>query len=40
VPERFGVVIHAYMLMCEHVHLLLETPEANLSRTGRWLNVS
>ena len=23
-----------------HFHLLMETPEANLSQTGQWLNVS
>jgi REP element-mobilizing transposase RayT len=39
-PERFGTVVHAYVLMANHYHLLLETPEANLSRTGQWLNVS
>ncbi|MEY2409502.1 MAG: hypothetical protein QOF48_2172 [Verrucomicrobiota bacterium] len=26
--------------MPNHFHLLVETPEANLSRTGQWLNVS
>ena len=39
-PERFGVRVHAYVLMPNHYHLLLETPEANLSRTVQWLNVS
>lgn len=39
-PERFGTGLHAYILMPNHFHLLLETPEANLSRTGQWLNVS
>jgi REP element-mobilizing transposase RayT len=39
-PERFGVRLHAYVLMPNHYHLLLEPPEANLSRTVRWLNVS
>ncbi len=39
-PERFGVLLHAYVLMPNHFHLLLETPEANLSKTGQWLNVS
>ena len=29
--ERFGVRVHAYVLMDNHYHLLLETPEANLS---------
>ncbi len=39
-PERFGVKLHAYVLMPNHYHLLLETPEPNLSRAGQWLNVS
>lgn len=39
-PERFGTRVHGYILMDNHFHLLLETPEANLSRTGQWLNVS
>jgi len=39
-PERFGVRLHAYVLMPNHYHLLLETPEANLSRMVQWLNVS
>ena len=38
--ERFGVVIHSYCLMSNHYHLLVETPEANLSRAIQWLNVS
>ena len=38
--ERFGVRVHAYVLMDNHYHLLLETPEANLSRKVQWLNVS
>src|SRR5271165_3864766 len=37
---RFGVRIHAYVLLDNHYHLLLETPEANLSRTVQWFNVS
>jgi REP element-mobilizing transposase RayT len=39
-PERFGARVHAYVLMENHFHLLLETPEANLSTTMQWLNVS
>jgi putative transposase len=39
-PERFGTMLHAYVLMPNHFHLVLETPEANLSRSGQWLNVS
>ncbi|HEV2393061.1 MAG TPA: transposase, partial [Verrucomicrobiae bacterium] len=38
--ERFGVRVHAYVLMDNHFHLMLETPEANLSRAMQWLNVS
>ena len=34
-PERFGSRVHAYVLLPNHFHLLLETPEANLSRTHR-----
>ena len=38
--ERFGIRVHAYGLMDNHFHLLVETPEANLSRAMRWLGVS
>jgi putative transposase len=38
--ERFGVKVHAYVLMDNHFHLMLETPEANLSRAMQWLLVS
>ena len=38
--EVFGVKVHAYVLMDNHFHLLLETPEANLSQAMQWLNVS
>jgi REP element-mobilizing transposase RayT len=37
--ERFGARVHAYVLMDNHFHLLVETPEANLSRAMQWLNV-
>jgi len=36
--KRFGWICHAYCLMTNHYHLLLETPEANLSRGMRHLN--
>ena len=32
--------MQAYVLMDNHYHLLLETPEPNLSAVGQWLNVS
>lgn len=38
--ERFQVRLHAYVLMGNHYHLLLETPHANASRAMQWLNVS
>lgn len=38
--DRLTIRIHAYVLMDNHYHLLLETPKANLSRAMQWLNVS
>ena len=38
--RQFAVRIHAYCLMTNHYHLILETPQANLSRAMQWLNVS
>lgn len=38
--ERFGVRLHAYVLMDNHYHLLVETPRANLSPAMQWLQVS
>ena len=35
--ERAGFLVHAYVLMTNHYHLLLETTEANLSRGMGWL---
>jgi len=36
--ERFAWICHAYCLLPNHYHLLVETPEANLSRGMRQLN--
>lgn len=36
--ERYGARIHAYCLMSNHYHLLLETPEGNLSQIMRHIN--
>ncbi len=36
--EQFGWICHAYCLMPNHYHLLIETPRANLSRGMRHLN--
>ena len=38
VVERYRWRCHAYCLMTNHYHLLLDTPEANLSRGMRHLN--
>jgi putative transposase len=38
--ERFSIRIHTYCLMGTHYHLLVETPEPNLSKAIQWLNVS
>jgi len=38
--EKFGVVIHAYCLMPNHFHLVLETPLGNLSRMMHFLITS
>jgi putative transposase len=39
-PSRFGVRIHGYVLMGNHYHLQIQTPQANLSRVMQWLNLS
>jgi REP element-mobilizing transposase RayT len=38
VCERYNWVVHAYCLMSNHYHLLVETPYANLSQGMRQLN--
>jgi putative transposase len=38
--ERFGWSITAWVLMTNHLHLVLQTPEPNLSRGMHWLNGS
>ncbi|MCJ7778062.1 MAG: transposase [Sedimentisphaerales bacterium] len=38
--RQFSVLVHSYCLMTNHYHLILETPEGNLSRALQWLNVS
>ena len=36
--EQTGWRVHAYVLMGNHYHLLLETPEPNLSAGMKWLH--
>jgi len=38
--EKFGYKLHAYVLMTNHFHLLIETPEANLNRLMHYINGS
>ena len=38
--SRYGIMVHAYVLMDNHYHLLIETPRANASRAMQWLNLS
>jgi REP element-mobilizing transposase RayT len=38
VCDRYNWVVHAYCLMSNHYHLLVETPDANLSKGMRQLN--
>jgi len=38
--ERFGLVVHAYCLMPNHYHLIVETPRANLSVSLGWLQTA
>ena len=38
--DRYGVQIHGYVLMDNHYHLLVRTPQANLSQMMQWVNVS
>jgi putative transposase len=38
--EIFSVRVHAYVLMTNHFHLIVETPKANLSEFMRQFNIS
>ena len=38
--DRFSIIIHGYCLMGNHYHLLIQTPDANLSQAMQWINVS
>lgn len=38
VATRFGWSVTAYVLMTNHFHLVIQTPEPNLSRGMQWLN--
>ena len=38
--ERFKLQIFAFCLMSNHYHLLLRTPDANISSAMQWLNTT
>ena len=38
VVDRFGWLLHSYVLMDDHYHLVVEVPDANLSKGMRQLN--
>jgi len=38
--ERYGFLLHGYVLMDNHYHLLMETPKANLSQIMQNINTS
>ncbi len=38
VVERYNWICHAYCLMGNHYHLVIETPDANLCRGMKYLN--
>ncbi|MGB9699116.1 MAG: transposase, partial [Thermodesulfobacteriota bacterium] len=38
--DRYRYLLHAYCLMRNHYHLLLETPQANLSQIMQNINTS
>ena len=40
ISERYGIEVHAYVLMANHYHLLLKTPDPNLSKAMQWLGTT
>lgn len=38
--QRFGWALHAFVIMNNHFHLAVETPEPNLSEGMRWLQAT
>lgn len=38
--KRFKIIIHAYCLLTNHYHFLIETPKANLSKCMQYINSS
>jgi putative transposase len=38
--NKFNLILHAYVLMTNHYHLIVETPEKNLSKIMHFVNGS
>ncbi len=38
--KKHGMLLHAYILMSNHYHLIIETPQANLSKVMHYINGS
>lgn len=38
--EKFGCLLHCYVLMINHYHLIIETPHGNLSKVMHYINAS
>ena len=38
--ERYGYVVHCYVLMTNHYHLIIETPQGNMSQVMHYVNAS
>jgi REP element-mobilizing transposase RayT len=36
--KKYNIVLHCYVLMGNHYHLIMETPEANLSKAMHYIN--
>ena len=39
-PQRYGVILHGYVLMGNHYHLLLETSKGNITKVMHYLNAT
>ncbi len=38
--ERYDIILHAHVELDNHYHLLIESPEGNVSQAMQWLNTS
>jgi len=39
-PQRYGIILHGYILMGNHYHLLIETPKGNITKVMHYLNAT